>query len=80
MSDRLLNESNCDSAQDESEQSVKRPTLWSYVRQMIDGAATKQMSEFDMSGSGRMRKTTLVREMSESDVAWSAESLGSSKF
>jgi hypothetical protein len=39
MSDRLLNESNRDSAQDESEKSVKRPTLWSYARQMIDGAA-----------------------------------------
>jgi hypothetical protein len=36
MSDRLLNERNHDSTQDELEKSVKRPTLWSYVRQMID--------------------------------------------
>jgi hypothetical protein len=66
-------ECNRDSAQDESEQSVKRPTLWSYLRQLIDGAATKQMSEFDMSGSGRMRETTLVREMDETGGARSAE-------
>lgn len=45
MSDRLLNESNRDSTQDELEKSVKRPTLWSYVRQMIDEVRPADVSD-----------------------------------